>query len=467
MRKRVIGIIVVTLFIVGIAYAGGTVTEQSFFSEALGVDQVALVYLPADYGTSGLDYPVIYFMHGAGGGVGSWYLSALVPSLDEMIGAGIIDPVIVVEPVSLQAPPPIEWQDQGFTDMIWHFHANSELIGNYEDYLAEDVVEWVDSTYRTIASCDHRWLFGSSAGGHGAIRLALRHPDIFSAASIHVGFMAMAEGGLGYIPVLLNATPGPPYSYAPTDGFFTATFFALSAVFAPNPDNPPWYVDFLLDENGDVDTGVHELLLAHSPTALVHDFADSGLSTKLFFRIGDQDEYSAFFWPVIDALEEEDLPYRLSVYEGTHSNPPLTECLALHLTFLNPIKATLDISPRLADPRLMSGGMRLALELPGDLDVADIDCSTLEVVGIDNIQPEDAIECFGPYEISDINGNGRDDVSVWLPCSSLVCEAFDAGASAFDVISLTVRGELKDGRFFQASGKFVLGIDPRNNDPIN
>ena len=386
MRKRVIGIIVVTLFIVGIAYAGGTVTEQTFFSEALGVDQVALVYLPADYETSGLDYPVIYYLHGDGGGVGSWYLSELVPALDEMIGAGIIDPVIVVEPVSLLAPAPMEWQDQGFTDTIWHYHANSELIGNYEDYLAEDVVEWVDSTYRTIASCDHRWLLARSAGGHGALRLALRHPDVFSAASIDGGFMAIAEGGLGYIPILHKATPGPPYSFAPTDGIFTALFFAYSAAFAPNPDNPPWYVDFLLDENGDLDTEVHERLLANSAPALVHDFADSGLNTDLFFRISDHDEYEAFFWPVIDALEEEDLPYTLRVFEGTHFSPPMSENIPINLTYLDPIKATVDISPRVADPRLLPRRMRLALELPGDLDVADIDCSTLELVGIDNIR---------------------------------------------------------------------------------
>ncbi len=468
MNKRVVGIIVVTLFTVGIAYAGGTVTEHTFFSEALGTEQTALVYLPENYPSSGLEYPVVYLLHGADGGIGAWYLWGLIPALDEMIGTGIIEPVIVVEPVSLRAPAPPEWQAQGFNEPIWHYHTNSELNGNYEDYLAEDVVEWIDRTYRTIDDVDHRWLLARSAGGHGAMRLALLHSDVFSAASIDAGFMAVAEAGLVFTPIVLGAASGPPYTFSPTDGFYTASFFALSAAFAPNPDKPPWYVDFLLDENGNVNTEVHERLLAHSPPALVHAFADSGLSTDLFFRIGDEDEYGAFFWPVIDALEEGGLPYTVRVFEGAHFDTPTSEKLTIHLTYLDPIKATMGIGPHLLDSRGLYGGMaRLVLELPGDLDVADIDCSTLKLLSINDIETDLAIECHGPCEISDINGNDRDDLSVWLPCSRLVCAAYDEGACCFDVISLTVRGELNDGRFFRASGRFVLGADPRNHDPID
>lgn len=467
MRNRAFGIIAITLLISGFVYAGGTATQERFYSEALERDQRALVYLPEGYESSGLDYPVIYLLHGAGGGVNSWYLSELIPAMDEMISDGLIDPVIVVEPVSLQCPAPIEWRDQGFTYWIWHFHANSELIGNYEDFLVEDVVGWVDTTYRTIAGVEHRWLLGRSAGGHGAMRLALLHPDVFSAASIDSGFMAIADAMLDYAPAIRNATFGPPYSFAPSDGFYTSLFFAYSAVFAPNPDNPPWYVDFILNEDGEVNNEVYQRLAAQSPPALVHAFADSGLTTDLFLRIGDHDEFEDFFWPVIDALEETGLPHTLRVFEGDHDFPPMSENLAIHLTYLNPIKATVDISPRLADPRLLPGRMRLALELPGDLDATEIDCSTLELVGINGTRLDCAIDSCGSCEISDLNGNGRDDLSVWLPCSKLVRAAHHQGASAGELISLTVRGELQDGRFFQASDEVVLRIDTRTLYPLN
>lgn len=98
MNKRVVGIIVVTLFTVGIAYAGGTVTEHTFFSEALGTEQTALVYLPENYQSSGLEYPVVYLLHGADGGIGAWYLWALIPALDEMIDPEHFPPAPAVSP---------------------------------------------------------------------------------------------------------------------------------------------------------------------------------------------------------------------------------------------------------------------------------------------------------------------------------------------------------------------------------
>lgn len=194
MRGKVIAIVFAILVVTALVWAGGTATEQTFYSEALGANRTLLVYLPDGYATSGLHYPVIYFMHGADGGVGSWYLTDFLPILDEMIAGGLIDPIIIVEPDSGSSPPPLQWQQRGFHEPIYHFHSNSVLLGKNEDYLAEDVVAWIDWNYRTFADREHRLLIGRSMGGHAAIRLALRHPDVFGGASIDAGFMAVAEG---------------------------------------------------------------------------------------------------------------------------------------------------------------------------------------------------------------------------------------------------------------------------------
>ncbi|HEY2163525.1 MAG TPA: alpha/beta hydrolase-fold protein, partial [Gemmatimonadaceae bacterium] len=60
----------------------------------------------------------------------------------------------------------------------------------YDDYVARDVVRYVDSHYRTQADRAHRGIGGLSMGGYGALSLALRFPDVFSAAASHSGMVS-------------------------------------------------------------------------------------------------------------------------------------------------------------------------------------------------------------------------------------------------------------------------------------
>jgi len=461
MKGKTSGILLAFLAIAVTATAGGSATVERFYSEALGRYRSMVVYLPEGYQTSGLDYPVIYLLPGGDGGVGSWYLTDFAPVLDDMIADGLIDPMIVVEPDSNRISPPQEWIRQGFNDWIFHYHANSELLGNHEDYLVEDLVDWVDWNYRTLADREHRLLIGRSIGGHGAIRLALRHPEVFGGASIDAGFMAVLEGYLpSQIIYVLALTPGPPYIYSPTNDSFSGRFFAFSGAFTPNMEKPPWYVDFLLDEDGEIDESVRQRMLAQSPPALVEEYAGSEYPLDLFLRVGDRDIMSNTFWPVVDALEAQEVPHLVRVFEGTHDTPSRLDKLAVHLTYLMPIKATAEINPRIADPRLHPRRLRVAVELPGDLDVADIDCTTLALIDIDGNRLDCPVGCSAACEVSDVNGNGRDDLSVWLSSDRLSRVAAANGAAAGDQIELTIRGELTDGRFFQATDNVTLASGP-------
>jgi S-formylglutathione hydrolase FrmB len=463
MRGKVSCIVIVTLAVALAIQAAGTVSVETFYSEALGESRQVLVYLPEGYTHVGPELPVVYFLHGSGGKPGSWYLSDFVPILDDLIADGWIDPMIIVEPDSASCPAPPEWQSQGVTGRVWSFHTNSELFGNNEDYLVEDLVEWVDWSYNTIADRTGRYLIGRSMGGHGAIRFAMRHPEVFAGASIDAGFMEILDGYLmSKITYILALTSGPPYDFSPLNDRYSGETFEFCAAFTPNMDNPPWYVDFILDENGEINQGVYQRLAAESPSALVAEYAGSGEqpSLDLFLRIGDSDGFSATFWPVVDALEAHDVPHLLRVFEGNHDSPPLVTKQAVQLTYFFPIKATAELSPRVADPRLHPQLLRVAVELPGDLDVADIDCSTLTVTGIDGNRLDCPIGCTKTCEISDLNGNGRDDLSVWLHCGRVARAAVDAGAKAGDSIELTIRGELSDGRFFAATDTVTLGAEP-------
>jgi len=464
MRGKVITIVGVFFVVAAVVWADGSVVETTFFSEALNEDKEVLVYLPEDYSSSGLDYPVIYYLHGAGGEPGSWYLTDFVPVLDQMIADGWVDPAIIVEPDSVGRQPPPEWQSQGLTGRIFHYHINSELLGNNEDFLAEDVVAWVDATYRTVQDRDHRLIVARSMGGHGAMRLTMRHPDVFSGASIDAGFMAMAEGYL--VPassLVLNETLGPPYDFTPLNGFYSANLFGLCAAFTPDMTDPPWYVDFVLDPSGQINEPVLQRMIAASPPALIAEYAGSDYPLDLFLRIGDQDEFAATFWPVIDALELHEVPHVLRTFEGSHWVPGDLEKIAIQMSYFMPIKATAEISPRVADPRLYPKRLRVALELPGDLDVADIDCTTLALIDIDGNRLDCPVGCSTACEVSDVNGNGRNDLSVWLSSERLAGAAVATGAAAGDEIRLNIRGELDDGRFFQATDTVTLANEPVAN----
>jgi hypothetical protein len=107
------------------------------------------------------------------------------------------------------------------------------------------------------------------------------------------------------------------------------------------------------------------------------------------------------------------------------------------------------------------------VELPGDLDVADIDCDTLQVVDIDGERLDHAIGCTRACEVSDLNGNGEDDLSVWLPCGAVDRAARAGGASTGDEVVLTIRGELSDGRFFAATDTVTLVGNPATTATVD
>ena len=69
------------------------------------------------------------------------------------------------------------------------WYANSPVTGNWEDFLSQELVQYVDLEYRTLSERDHRGIAGYSMGGAGAWRLAVRHPEVY-------GSMCALSGGV-------------------------------------------------------------------------------------------------------------------------------------------------------------------------------------------------------------------------------------------------------------------------------
>src|SRR5471030_802798 len=74
-----------------------------------------------------------------------------------------------------------------FTALGGNQYVNSSAIGNYADYLTQEIIPFVDREFRTLASRDHRGCFGKSSGGYGAIVHAMKYPQYWGAIADHSG----------------------------------------------------------------------------------------------------------------------------------------------------------------------------------------------------------------------------------------------------------------------------------------
>ena len=146
---------------------------DTFFSPALGQEVCALVWLPPGYDASAETYPALYLLHGAGGngafGKEEYVIYEVAEDIDRLLALGLVQPMILVLPDGEQG----YWINQAGGGPRW------------ADFVAGDLVAHVDATYRTDPARERRAVGGHSMGGHGALQLALNHPDTFAVAGAH------------------------------------------------------------------------------------------------------------------------------------------------------------------------------------------------------------------------------------------------------------------------------------------
>jgi S-formylglutathione hydrolase FrmB len=139
------------------------------------------VYLPPSYDEK-KQFPVIYLLAGfASTGSSFMNYSFGRPSVPEMVESLIaqrkMQEAIVVMPDCMTRYGGSQYVD-------------STATGNYETYLVDELIPCIDRTLCTLAAREHRAVAGKSSGGFGALRLAMKHPDQFSAVACHSGDMS-------------------------------------------------------------------------------------------------------------------------------------------------------------------------------------------------------------------------------------------------------------------------------------
>lgn len=257
------------------------------------------VYLPPGYDDDpARRYPVIVMLTGYGG-TGPFLLNlrawdeSLPQQLDRLIGSGQMRPAIVVMPDC--------WTRYGGSQYL-----NSSALGNYEDYLIQEIIPFVDERYRTLADRAHRAVIGKSSGGYGAIVQAMHHPEVFGAMACHSGDMYFEFSYMDDIAKLhahLASYGGwetlrdTLESIRPKDTRFmrTVSTLAYGMAYAPDPDAPDGFQMPIDLETGALREDVWARWLAHDPVRMIDQpgMADALRSYKLlYFDCGSKDEFS-------------------------------------------------------------------------------------------------------------------------------------------------------------------------------
>ena len=320
----------------------GTVVTQTFHSKALegnlvsdSVDRGFTVYLPPNYQKSDRHYPVIYVLHGAFDTYKAWTEDpewANIPKImDRLIASGKIRDMIVVMP-------------DGDNKFGTPAYTNSVTTGNWEDYITVDLVQYVDSKYRTLPNAESRGIAGHSIGAYAALKLAMKHPDIYGSVYAlspcclewdnnwspsnpswdkALNFKNMADIAVARKFVQESSPSDPKWSVA----FAALGDVALSAAWSPNPERAPFLADFPVERRGKRLAYVQRARAAWIANLIVPMLGQyrSNLMqlSGIAFDIGNRDWNQSLIRQAHDldlALNREHIRHEFEEYVGTHTN---------------------------------------------------------------------------------------------------------------------------------------------------
>lgn len=148
----------------------GKVDIQWQKSKALGDTRWIWIYTPPGYDRQrDKSYPVLYLFHGSNDIAGGWVLAGHANFIaDNLIADGKARPMIIVMPYGHAVPfgSPREVQ--------------AKNVEKYESYMMQDVIPFIESSYRVVKNRDHRAIAGLSMGGGQSLHIGFGHIPVFS-----------------------------------------------------------------------------------------------------------------------------------------------------------------------------------------------------------------------------------------------------------------------------------------------
>jgi enterochelin esterase-like enzyme len=272
------------------------------------------VYLPRGYdSTTEKRYPVLYLLHGFLGTNRAWSERyRLHETLDELIHAGKIQPLIVVMPDARNR-------------FGGNAYANSPVTGNWEDFFTRDLIAYIDGRYRTLSTRASRGIAGHSSGAGQALKWALRHPDLYAAV------YALSPANVSFDVLLSNRMTKviqEILSFAKLDDFDRASFgakstIATAAAISPNSRVQPFLADLPYAVREGTVVPVPSVIarwMEHDLTRMVGTRASSLEGMAIRLDVGDEDPLVSQILRFQQALVEARVVHRFELYAGNHGN---------------------------------------------------------------------------------------------------------------------------------------------------
>jgi len=323
--SRIVAILV-SAMLLAITYAPlaaqeqGDVQHLSLQSEALAGNSIGdsstrsvSVYLPVAYQQfPDRKFPVLYLLHGYTDSNHKWFGQKdhwiNLPVLIDSLGIAQEEQFIVVMP-------------NAYNSFQGSMYTNSSTTGHWEDFIAEELVTYMDENYRTVTSPEGRGLAGHSMGGYGTMRIGMKNSDVFGA--LYAMSPCCLESNLptnaGLIKNIAKVTDPSMIDEQP---FFVRISLAAAAAWSPNPNKPPMYYDLPYDENGAVIDSIADRFKANEIIANLSDH-QQGLQEidQISIDVGNQDFMILKSSGVLHQhLDEMNIENHYEVYDGDHTN---------------------------------------------------------------------------------------------------------------------------------------------------
>jgi S-formylglutathione hydrolase len=281
-------------------------------------DRDVSIYLPPSYKTEkNRRYPVVYMLHGFTDDDARWFgLLKHWINFPEVMNKALADgktrEMIVVMP-------------NAFTRFKGSMYSNSVTVGDWETFVAKELVDFVDSHYRTLAQRESRGLAGHSMGGYGTMRLGMKKPEVFS--SIYALSPCCMEPNRANQASPATKELMKKIEALKTDeevqsqSFFALAMLASAAAWSPNPKNPPFYID-LPFRDGEPVPDVQARQSANATLVMIHQYIPNLKRLKAIgMDAGTKDaSISASTRELDKALTDYGVAHFYESYEGDHLN---------------------------------------------------------------------------------------------------------------------------------------------------
>lgn len=199
-------------------------------------------------------------------------------------------------------------------------YSSSVTTGDFEQFIAHDVVAYIDAHYRTIPDRASRGLVGHSMGGYGATRIGMKHADVFGALYIMSPccLSPRPAGGNPEVEKALEAVKTPEDSAKLP--FFPRAQLATAAAWSPDPKNPPLYLDLPV-KNGEPQPDVIAKWAANAPLAFMDQYIGNLRRYRaIAIDVGDQDGLKVDTGKLHDAFAKYGITHAFEIYSGTHTS---------------------------------------------------------------------------------------------------------------------------------------------------